>query len=131
MYTIYILHLDLTMENALLKGAVGRSDLTEKLISLERNCLEERLLGNDLRKKLQISNKQKEELILKVRKLEIESAATQSTLLSVNRQRDRSQSLTDLINENDVKENIVTPRESSNSSRRDVVTTETVTPTAK
>ncbi len=120
------------MENALLKGAVGRSDLTEKLISLERNCLEERLLGNDLRKKLQASNKQKEELMLKVRKIELESAATQSTLLNVNRQRDRSQSLTDL-KENDVQVNNGTPRESSNSppDHQADVAPETVTPTAK
>lgn len=117
--------IDLTMENALLKGAVGRSDLTERLICMERNSLEDRLLANDLRKKLQTANRHKEELALKVRKLEIESAARQSSALNGGeRQRDRSQSLTSLSHEN------LTQNKSSNSPP-EVATPEIVTPIAK
>ncbi len=116
------------MENALLKGAVGRSDLTERLISMERKSLEERLLTNDLKKKLQTANKQKEELALRVRKLELESAASQATALNGERQRDRSQSLTNLSHENDKSKSNV--KESSNSPPK-VATPEVTTPVTK
>ncbi len=113
-----------------MKGAVGRSDLTERLIYMERNSLEERLLTNDLRKKLQTANKQKEELALKLRKLEIESAARQSTALNgEQQQRDRSKSLTSLDHKKDI-QNTSIANESSNSPP-EVATPEIVTPIAK
>lgn len=88
------------MENVLLKGAVGRGDITEKLLFFERSLMEEQLLTNDLRKKLQTANKQNSALMFKVRKLELE-AGTNKILKTPEMsgdmlQRERSHSLTDL-----------------------------------
>lgn len=88
---------DLTMENALLKGAVGRGDVADKLLFLERSYMEERLLTNDLRKKLQTANKQNSTLMLKVRKLEMEAGTSQLLKPPGDEgERERSYSLTDL-----------------------------------
>ena len=94
------MYTDLTMENALLKGAVGRGDVAEKLLFLERSNMEEQLLANDLRKKLQTANKQNSTLMLKVRKLEMEAGTSQwlkpPGMGGGEGERERSHSLTDL-----------------------------------
>lgn len=113
-----------------MKGAV-RGDLAEKLITAERNYLEERLLNNDLKKKLQVVSKQKGELVLRVRRLEMESATRQalSPLLhnNLDKQRERSQSLTNLSDNDSVQLTVTTP----DSQPSKVTTTPTTTPTAK
>ena len=88
------------MENELLKDAIGKGDPTERIVRLERNYFEEKLLNNDLRKKLQSSSKQNRDFSLKIRKLEMESGTRQalSPMVSSN---GRSQSMSNL-NENEM-----------------------------
>lgn len=104
----------------MLKGAIGKGDLTEKLLTLERNYFEERLLNNDLRKKLQVATKQKDELMLKVQKLESETRQTLS--LYGEGQREKSRSMSNLNNQSNIQLTVSTSETS---------TTESSTPTAK
>lgn len=101
--------LDLTVENGLLKSAIGQEKLAERFTVLEQSLLEEQLLTKDLRKKLHGVNKQNATQELKIRKLELELAAhkqrspktptTALIRLSVESDlaRERSQSMNDLV----------------------------------
>lgn len=63
---------DLTIENTVLKEAVGRGDQVQQIFHLEKCLLEEQLYSSDLKKKLQSSNKQLSSLKGKLRALELQ-----------------------------------------------------------
>ena len=68
-------HLDLTVENELLRSMIGQEKLADRFMLLEQSLLEEQLLTKDLRKKLHSVNKHNATQELKIRKLELELAA--------------------------------------------------------
>ena len=68
-------HLDLTVENELLRSMIGQEKLADRFMLLEQSLLEEQLLTKDLRKKLDSVNKHNATQELKIRKLELELAA--------------------------------------------------------
>lgn len=49
---------DMSLENAVLKETIGRGDQVQRLFHLEKTLMEEQLYSSDLKKKLQLANKQ-------------------------------------------------------------------------
>lgn len=113
---------DLTLENKLLKTTMGQENMAERFVMLEQSLLEEQLLTKDLQKKLHSTNKQNAIQELKIRKLELELAASKqrspktishtSAMICLSVESDltpeRSQSMNDLVvgnNELDKQEN--------------------------
>lgn len=103
------LAVELTLENVVLKKAIGNDDLADRLTLFERSMREERLVTSNLKKKLKKAKEQNETLVQKLHKLAEHNVNEQLVTVSsgnpnrlgldkniVMLQREKSQSMNDL-----------------------------------